>query len=127
MSDCTSLTQDQIDALQKLIEGTEVNIDDIIATGQGITLQDAQQLLAQKGYIEDARNLKTRLKESKLHIYKEQMRAILLRGINISLLCINITANRHSIKRGLCTQHLAHYKQRNVVTVLWLGDIDYAI
>ncbi len=58
------------------------------------------------------------------------MRAILLRGINISLLCTNITANRHSIKRGLCTQHLAHYKQRNVVTiytVLWLGDINYAI
>ena len=117
MSECTPLTQDEIDALQKLIEGTEVNIDDIIATGQGITLQDAQQLLAQKGYIEDTSNLKTRLKESKLHIYKEQMR---LRGINISLLCTNITANRHSIKPGLCTRvaltTLQHYKQRNFVT-----------
>ncbi len=61
----TPLTQDEIDALHKLIEGTQVNIDDIIATGQGITLEEAQQLLAQKGHIEDARNLKTRLKESK--------------------------------------------------------------
>ncbi|XP_064391884.1 uncharacterized protein LOC135339638 isoform X9 [Halichondria panicea] len=78
MSDCTSLTQDQIDALQKLIEGTEVNIDDIIATGQGITLQDAQQLLAQKGYIEDARTLKTRLKE----IAEEQQRYLkILKGL----------------------------------------------
>ncbi len=64
----TPLTQDEIDTLQKLIEGTEVNIDDIIATGQGITLKEAQQLLAQKGYIEDASNLKTRLKESELYI-----------------------------------------------------------
>ncbi|XP_064391932.1 uncharacterized protein LOC135339650 isoform X3 [Halichondria panicea] len=70
VSECTPLTQDEIDALQKLIEGTEVNIDDIIATGQGITLQDAQQLLAQKGYIEDTSNLKTRLKE----IAEEQQR-----------------------------------------------------
>ncbi|XP_064391903.1 uncharacterized protein LOC135339643 isoform X3 [Halichondria panicea] len=70
VSECTPLTRDEIDALQKLIEGTEVNIDDIIATGQGITLQDAQQLLAQKGYIEDTSNLKTRLKE----IAEEQQR-----------------------------------------------------
>ncbi len=61
----TPLAQDEIDALQKLIEGTEVNIDDIIATGQGITLKEAQQLLAEKGH-EDAENLKTRLlQESK--------------------------------------------------------------
>ena len=65
LSERTLLTQDEIDALQKLIEGTEVNIDTFIATGQGITLEEAHQLLAQKGYIEDARNLKTRLKESK--------------------------------------------------------------
>ena len=69
LSEHTLLTQDEIGALQKLIEGTEVNIDDIIATGQGITLEEAQQLLAQKGYIEDAGNLKTRLQESKfVHI-----------------------------------------------------------
>ena len=61
----TPLAQDEIDALQKLIEGTGVNIDDIIATGQGITLEEAQQLLAQKGHIEDAGNLKARLQESK--------------------------------------------------------------
>ncbi len=66
LSEDTPLTQDEIDALQKLIEGTGVNIDDIIATGQGITLEKAQQLLAQKGYIEDVENLKTRLQESKL-------------------------------------------------------------
>ena len=60
----TPLAQDEIDALQKLIEGTGVNIDDI-ATGQGITLEEAQQLLAQKGHIEDAGNLKARLQESK--------------------------------------------------------------
>ncbi|XP_064401100.1 uncharacterized protein LOC135347138 isoform X2 [Halichondria panicea] len=70
LSEHTLLTQDEIGALQKLIEGTEVNIDDIIATGQGITLEEAQQLLAQKGYIEDAGNLKTRLQE----IAKEQQR-----------------------------------------------------
>ncbi|XP_064392422.1 uncharacterized protein LOC135340061 isoform X3 [Halichondria panicea] len=66
----TPLTQDEIDALQKLIEGTEVNIDTFIATGQGITLEEAQQLFSQKGYIEDARNLRTKLKE----IAKEQQR-----------------------------------------------------
>ena len=65
LSERTPLTQDEIGALQKLIEGKEVNIDDIIATGQGITLEEAQQLLAQKGHIEDARNLKARLQESK--------------------------------------------------------------
>ena len=68
-SERTPLTQDEIDALQKLIEGTEVNIDDIIATGQGITLEEAQQLFSQKGYIEDARNLRTKLKESELHAH----------------------------------------------------------
>ncbi len=65
LSEDTPLTQDEIGALQKLIEGTEVNIDDILATGQGITLEEAQQLLAQKGHIEDAGNLKARLQESK--------------------------------------------------------------
>ncbi len=65
----TPLAQDEIDALQKLIEGTGVNIDDIIATGQGITLEEAQQLFAQEGYIEDARNLRTKLKESELHVH----------------------------------------------------------
>ncbi|XP_064391858.1 uncharacterized protein LOC135339631 isoform X4 [Halichondria panicea] len=70
LSERAPLTQDEIDALQKLIEGTEVNIDTFIATGQGITLEEAHQLLAQKGYIEDARNLKTRLKE----IAEEQQR-----------------------------------------------------
>ena len=65
----TPLTQDEIDALQKLIEGTEVNIDTFIATGQGITLEEAQQLFSQKGYIEDARNLRTKLKESELHAH----------------------------------------------------------
>ena len=64
LSERTPLTQDEIDALQKLIEGTGVNIDDIIATGQGLTLEEAQPLLAEKGYIEDAGNLKTRLQES---------------------------------------------------------------
>ncbi len=64
LSERTPLTQDEIDALQKLIEGKEVNINDIIATGQGITLEEAQQLLAEKGYVEDAGNLKTRLQES---------------------------------------------------------------
>ena len=64
LSEDTPLTQDEIDALQKLIEGTGVNIDDIIATGQGITLEEAQQMLAEKGYAEDAGNLKTRLQES---------------------------------------------------------------
>ncbi|XP_064401929.1 uncharacterized protein LOC135347799 isoform X6 [Halichondria panicea] len=70
LSEDTPLTQDEIDALQKLIEGTGVNIDDIIATGQGITLEEAQQMLAEKGYAEDAGNLKTRLQE----IAKEQQR-----------------------------------------------------
>ncbi len=69
LSERTLLTQDEIDALQKLIEGTEVNTDAIIATGQDITLEEAHQLLAQKGYIEDTGNLKTRLKESKLYLY----------------------------------------------------------
>ena len=64
LSEDTPLTQDEIDALQKLIEGTGVNIDDIIATGQGITLEEAQQLLAEKGHVEDAGNLKIRLQES---------------------------------------------------------------
>ncbi len=69
LSERTLLTQDEIDALQKLIEGTEVNIDHLIATGQDITLEEAHQLLAQKGYIEDTGNLKTRLKESKLYFW----------------------------------------------------------
>ncbi len=64
LSERTPLTQDEIDALQKLIEGIGVNIDDIIATGQGITLEEAQQLLAEKGYVEDAGKLKIRLQES---------------------------------------------------------------
>ncbi len=65
LSEHTPLTQDEIGALQKLIEGTGLNIDDIITTGQGITLEEAQQLLAEKGHIEDAGNLKARLQESK--------------------------------------------------------------
>ncbi len=64
LSERTPLTQDEIDPLQKLIEGTGVNIDDIIATGQGLTLEEAQPLLAEKGHVEDAWNLKIRLQES---------------------------------------------------------------
>ncbi len=65
VSEHTQLTQDTIDALQKFIKGTELNVD---ATDH----EEAQQLLALKICIEDARDLKTRLKESKLpnqHFY----------------------------------------------------------
>ncbi|XP_064392626.1 uncharacterized protein LOC135340238 isoform X2 [Halichondria panicea] len=81
----TPLTQDEIDALQKLIEGTEVNIDDIIATGQGITLEEAQQLFSQKGYIEDARNLRTKLKEIVQQRYLEILKDLMTAADTIDL------------------------------------------
>ena len=45
-----SLTVNVINTLQKLIEGTEVNIDTFIATDKGISREEAQQLFARRGF-----------------------------------------------------------------------------
>ncbi len=58
------LTQDEADALQKLLEGAQVNIGHPIVAGT-TTLEEVQQLLTQRGLEIMAGNLRTRLRHSK--------------------------------------------------------------
>ncbi len=58
------LTQDEADALQKLLEGAQVNIGHPIVAGT-TTLEEVQQLLTQRGLEIMADNLRTRLRHSK--------------------------------------------------------------
>ncbi|XP_064389438.1 uncharacterized protein LOC135337431 isoform X7 [Halichondria panicea] len=63
------LTQDEADALQKLLEGAQVTIGHPIVAGT-TTLEDVQQLLTQRGLEIMAGNLRTRLRQ----IMTEQQR-----------------------------------------------------
>ncbi len=58
------LAQDEADALQRLLEGAQVNIDHPIVAGT-TTLEDVQQLLNQRGLEDMASNLRTKLNQSK--------------------------------------------------------------
>ncbi len=58
------LTQDKADALQKLLEGAQVNIGHPIVAGI-TTLEEVQQLLTQRGLDYMAGNLRTELSQSK--------------------------------------------------------------
>ncbi|XP_064389434.1 uncharacterized protein LOC135337431 isoform X3 [Halichondria panicea] len=56
------LTQDEADALQKLLEGAQVTIGHPIVAGT-TTLEEVQQLLTQRGLEDMATNLRTRLRQ----------------------------------------------------------------
>ena len=58
------LTQDEADALQKLLEGAQVTIGHPIVAGT-TTLKEVQQLLTQRGLVDMAANLRTELYQSK--------------------------------------------------------------
>ncbi len=58
------LTQDEADALQKLLEGAQVTIGHPIVAGT-TTLEEVQQLLTQRGLYGMAGNLRTELSQSK--------------------------------------------------------------
>ena len=83
------LTQDEADALQKLLEGAQVNIGHPIVANT-TTLEEIQQLLTQRGLEDMADNLRTELRQSK---HSKSMENTFV------IYCITIYSSRRSAKK----------------------------